>query len=128
MNFLNFFRMNLLEETYFGRILPVEKPNEADLEISFVDDQNSTVMSGAEICKILLHLYDICDLNGGKPSELSKKKPLVISALSGLLCVSNQAKKQGLQSGLLEVCTLSFYFKHCNLLFYLLAQRKTTTS
>lgn len=95
--------MNLLEEAYFGRILPVEKDQESELEISLIDDQDSALMSGAEICKILLYLYDVCDLNGAKDSPLSKRKPTVISALSGLLCVSSQAKKHALQSGLLQV-------------------------
>lgn len=95
--------MNLLEEVYFGRILPIKKSEESDLEISFVDDQDTALMSGAEICKILLYLYDVCDLNGEKDASLAKRKPLVISALSGLLCVSNQAKQYALQSGFLEV-------------------------
>lgn len=95
--------MNLLEEAYYGKILPVEKHNDSDLEITFVDDDESALMSGAEICKILLFLYDVCDLNGDQASGLVKKKHLIISALSGLLCVSNEAKKHALQSGLLEV-------------------------
>lgn len=95
--------MNLLEEAYFGKILPVEKQKESDLEITFVNDEDAALMSGAEICKILLYLYDICDLSEEKPSRSTKKKHLVISAMSGLLCVSKEAKKHALQSGLLEV-------------------------
>lgn len=105
--------MNLLEEAYFGKIFPVEKPKE-DMEITFVDDEDAALMSGAEICKILLYLYDICDLSEENASRLNKKKHLVISALSGVLCVSVQAKTHALQSGLLQVnfaiCdTIEFY-------------------
>lgn len=102
--------MNLLEDAYFGRILPVKKHHDSELEINFVDDKDSALMAGAEICKIFLYLYDISDLNGDKEMALSKKKHLVTSALSGLLCVSIQAKKHALHSGLVEVSVIFLLF------------------
>ncbi|XP_074031734.1 rotatin homolog anastral spindle 3 isoform X2 [Leptinotarsa decemlineata] len=95
------YKMSLLEEAYFGKVFTVKNEEEVheEIEISIIEDCDSALMSGAEICKILLYLYDICDLKVCDDS-FNKKKPIVISALSGLLCISKEAKRFASGKGL----------------------------
>ncbi|KAG5864924.1 hypothetical protein JTB14_019478 [Gonioctena quinquepunctata] len=94
------YKMSLLEEAYFGKVFP-NKPEviSEDVEVSIIEDSSNALISGAEICKILLYLYDICDLKASENSFF-KKKSIVIGALSGLLCISKEAKRHALEKGL----------------------------
>ncbi|CAH0554508.1 unnamed protein product [Brassicogethes aeneus] len=92
--------IKLLEETYFEGYC-LKKPSKKvvqSLEVVRCDNIN---MSGSEICKILLYLYDLEELKSKKDASNAKKKSLVIAALSALLCVSQEAKKHAMNNGLL---------------------------
>lgn len=53
---------------------------------------------GGDICKILLHLYEMSNLKVSK--DLIKKKGIILSSLTAILCVSQEAKKVALKSDL----------------------------
>ncbi|KAJ3643051.1 hypothetical protein Zmor_025789 [Zophobas morio] len=55
-------------------------------------------VAGAELCKILLNLYDLCNLKVSK--DLLRKKSVITSSLTSILCVSHEAKKYALKAGL----------------------------
>ena len=55
-------------------------------------------VAGAELCKILLNLYDLCNLKVSK--DLLRKKSMITSSLTSILCVSHEAKKYALKAGL----------------------------
>lgn len=95
-------KMNLLEEAYFGEVLPKlgkETSNDFDTEISFVENDSSST-GGVELCKILLHLYEVSNLR--RKDTFSKTKDNIMAALTSLLCVSAEAKKYALESNLLN--------------------------
>lgn len=84
---------NIIEELYFGKIndIPENSPQ----------DNTDNLMAGAEICKILLHLYDLSVLSNTTIN--SKKRFNIINTLTATLCVSKEAKNYALQNGLLEI-------------------------
>jgi hypothetical protein len=55
-------------------------------------------VAGAEICKILLNLYELCNLKASK--DLVKKKSTITATLTSVLCVSQEAKKHAFGAGL----------------------------
>ncbi|KAJ8927421.1 hypothetical protein NQ314_020091 [Rhamnusium bicolor] len=99
------YKMNLLEEAYFDTVFPnkLDRVASEDIEISFVENSSKALMAGAEICKILLYLYDLCDLKTYKDVVFTKKKSIVVAALTSLLCISMEAKRYALQKGLVQV-------------------------
>lgn len=94
-------KMNLLEQAYFGKVLQnkMTKIIDNDVEVSFIENKEDGILCGAELCKILCYIYDICDVKLNKGMNLSKKKTFVVAALSGLVCISIEAKKYVLESG-----------------------------
>lgn len=63
----------------------------------------SPLMAGAELCKILLNLYNINDIQSSIKKTNIKKRVLIVNTLTGLLCVSQEAKRFALKKGLLEI-------------------------
>ncbi|KAJ8960099.1 hypothetical protein NQ317_012331 [Molorchus minor] len=94
------YRINLLEEAYFGKVFPKKCHSDTseDFEVSFVDSANNSLFAGAEICQILLHLYNIYDSHTD-----SKRRACVAAALTGLLCISKEAKRYALEKGLCQL-------------------------
>lgn len=78
-----------LEEIYFDKILTRKK-------FSTNSNSNDNVVAN-DLCRILINLYDICNI------KQSKHKPLVVAALTGLLCVSTNAKTFALTNNFLNV-------------------------
>lgn len=110
------YKMNLLEEAYFGQVLPNLEREAADCpdeEISFVESSVDSSLAGAEICKILLYLYEVSNLRD--KDNFSKNKENVMGALTGLLCVSDEAKKYALENNLLNVLIKKLKEKHIQL-------------
>ncbi|VEN41222.1 unnamed protein product, partial [Callosobruchus maculatus] len=101
-------QIDLLEELYFGKVFKKKEDDFSEVEMDIVESEGEGEVCGGEICKILLYLYDICDLKGEQEREYIKKKYLVIGALSSLLCISREAKKIALEKGLVEV-----FFSNC---------------
>ncbi|CAH1155943.1 unnamed protein product [Phaedon cochleariae] len=95
------YRMNVLEEAYFDKALARKSDSNEEIEVRIVD-YNDGLVSGAEICKILLYLYDICDLEASD-AQFNKQKSLVIAALSSLLSISRAAKRYAMESGLVSL-------------------------
>ncbi|XP_018573187.1 rotatin [Anoplophora glabripennis] len=96
-------KTNLLEEAYFGQVFPKleqEASYDSDSEISFVENNDNSLSTGAKLCKILLHLYDISNLRNR--SVFGKIKENVTAALASLLCISVEAKKYALENHLLN--------------------------
>lgn len=116
LNHFGKYRSTVLEELYFGKSLPV-KPSESieDIEISFINNNSDALMAGAELCKILLYLYEICNIKVPKNNKFVMKKELVTSALSGILCISQEAKKFAIQKGLMEVIVKELREHHIKL-------------
>lgn len=110
-------QVNILENAYFGKVnqkinelnkkriqnnkLFEEKVSKSDkMELSA--SANETLMAGAELCRILLHLYDISNIKS-KDSKHNKRKAVIVNTLTSILCVSQEAKRLALQSGLVEM-------------------------
>jgi hypothetical protein len=72
---------------------------------------------GAELCSLLLHLYEIHSLpqGFGDQSSGTKGKTLVTGTLSNLLAVSREAKKVALSRGLLETLLIQLRELHIKL-------------
>lgn len=78
-------------------------------------NEEPPLMAGAELCKILLNLFNINSIQtNGKKSNL-KKKFLILNSLSGLLCVSKEAKGYALREGLLEIVIKQLQHIHMKL-------------
>jgi len=77
--------------------------------------KNETV--GAELCNLLLRQYEIHKLMQGSSGQRSgtKGRMLVTCALSSLLAVSGEAKKVGLNRGLLETLIIRLRELHVKL-------------
>lgn len=86
-------KLRILENAYFEKRIPTSCLN---------SDSNDpgTLLAGAEVCKILLHLYHITTLNLN--SSNFKKRSIVVSSLTSLLGVSKEAKTYAFVHGLLE--------------------------
>lgn len=84
-------RFRTLEKVYFETAVP-----SAYLKTS----NDDFLVAGAEICKILLHLYHITTLNN---ATNLKKRSVVISTLTSLVGVSKEAKTYAFCHGLLEI-------------------------
>lgn len=86
----------LMEDVYFNKSSNRNRKN-----MIKYDDNNDLLMVGGEICKILLHLYDLSLLND--KTVTNKKKCLIISALTSVLCVSQEAKNYAFHYGFLDI-------------------------
>ncbi|XP_066247682.1 rotatin [Euwallacea similis] len=96
-------KSNLLEEAYFGQVIKHMRPESAEeSDISIIDNSEDALMVGAELCKILIYLFDIITIKITGDGQINKKKSLVIAALTGILCISQEAKRQALEKHLLE--------------------------
>ncbi|XP_066146267.1 rotatin isoform X2 [Euwallacea fornicatus] len=94
---------NLLEEAYFGQVIKhMRSESEEGSEISIIDNVEDALMVGAELCKILIYLFDIITIKLTGDGQINKKKSLVIAALTGILCISQEAKRVALEKHLLE--------------------------
>ncbi|KAL3273445.1 hypothetical protein HHI36_014889 [Cryptolaemus montrouzieri] len=98
-NNISKYKMNLLEQIYFGEAAAKISQTRESTEIEPPVRKTKILFSGAEICRLLLHLYDIYDLNAGK--EISQKQ-IIMAATSSILCVSTEAKYFALDSGFLQ--------------------------
>lgn len=107
-------KMNILEEIYFGKVFvkPDENVND-DIEVSIIESNDDGLISGAEICKILLFLYDLSNLK--ETNNYSKKKGLLTKALSSLLCISKEAKRYALDKNLVQCIIKQFRDFHIRL-------------
>lgn len=94
------YKMNLLEKLYFGETIEKNIPKPAEVvEIKSPSSNKKYIVSGVQICKLLLHLYDIYDL---KTNKESNQKQVILAATSSILCVSNEAKYYALDTGFLQ--------------------------
>lgn len=84
-------KFKVLERAYFERTVPS----------SYLNNTDDFLLAGAELCKILLHLYHITTLN--LTSANVKKRATVVSSLTSLLGVSREAKTYAFCHGLLEI-------------------------
>lgn len=84
-------RRKILESTFFGKTLPT----------SLKRTNEDFLLAGAEVCKILLHLYHITTLNLN--SAHFKRRSVVVGSLTSLLGVSKEAKTYAFVHGLLEI-------------------------
>lgn len=82
---------NVLENVYFDKTF----------QLSRVNANEDFLLAGAEVCKILLHLYHIITLNSN--SKNYKKRSIVIGSLTSLLSVSNEAKSYAYVHGLVNI-------------------------
>lgn len=97
-------KFNILEDIYFEnfnntRTLSNKSITKSTTESDISNDE--TLMAGAELCKILLHLYDIVHLKSTATNY--KKKCVIINTLTSVLCVSREAKRYALRNGLMEI-------------------------
>lgn len=84
-------KFKTLEKVYF----------EKSIRSSYLKAGNDDfLLAGAEICKILLHLYHITTVNN---TTNFKKRATVVSTLTSLLGVSKEAKTYAFCHGLLEI-------------------------
>lgn len=95
---------NILEEAYFGQVIKQipRQDSMEELEISITESSNDALMVGAELCKILLYLFDIISIKLLGDGQITNKKSMVIAGLTGLLCISHEAKKLASEKGLME--------------------------
>lgn len=95
---------NILEEAYFGQVIKQipRQDSMEEIEVSITESSNDALMVGAELCKILLYLFDIINIKLLGDGQITKKKSMVIAGLTGLLCISQEAKKLALEKGLME--------------------------
>ncbi|CAG9862356.1 unnamed protein product [Phyllotreta striolata] len=100
-------KINVLEEIYFGKVfVKTNEDNCDDVQVSIVENADDGLITGAEICKILLFLYDLSNLKD--TNVYSKKKALITKALSSLLCISNEAKTYALEKKLVQFVMKQF--------------------
>ncbi|KAF2899192.1 hypothetical protein ILUMI_06979 [Ignelater luminosus] len=108
---------NILENAYFGKVnqkinelnkkriqnnkLYEEKINKSDKK-ELSASANETLMAGAELCRILLYLYDISNIKS-KDGKQVRRKAVIVNALTSILCISQEAKRLALQNGLVEM-------------------------
>ncbi|XP_030750028.1 rotatin [Sitophilus oryzae] len=109
------YKNNLLEEAYFEKIIQNTNTNVEDVEVSFVDNTSNTSIAGSELCKILLYLYDIASVKVERGQHTMAKKSIIISALTSLLYISNEAKAFALKKGLMEVAVKELRDHHIKL-------------
>lgn len=104
----------VLEDIYFNSNRNVSTTN----GIKSLDkhNENKSVMIGAEICKILLELYDIMNLNSDNKAN-AKRKYLITNTLTSVLCISQEAKQYALDHGLLNVIIKQLKEIHVKLSF-----------
>ncbi|CAH1953846.1 unnamed protein product [Acanthoscelides obtectus] len=107
-------KIDLLEELYFDKMFK-RRDDSSETEIDIVESQGEGDVCGGEICKILLYLYDICDLKSEEGPDYNKKRSLVNGALSSLLCVSREAKKIALEKGLVLLAIKQLRERHMKL-------------
>lgn len=85
-------KIRTLEKVYFEKTVPSSY---------LKSDNNDFLLAGAEICKILLHLYHTTTLHSNTLSH--KKRSTVVNTLTSLLGVSKEAKTYAFCHGLLEI-------------------------
>lgn len=90
-------RYSFFEEIYFKTS---ESERISSPTFSTYENSDST-KAGAEICKLLIYLFEICDLKLENDSNYAKHKSIVMTALSGLLAVSKEATSYALKSNLM---------------------------
>lgn len=69
-----------------------------DAEIN--EDNEKFPMAGAEICKILINLFELCSLQS--PEVFLGKTSVIISSLAAILCKSKEAKSYAFTQGFHE--------------------------
>lgn len=98
-------KYNILEDIYFenfNNATTLSTKNKTQSSPTVSDSSaDDTLMAGAELCKILLHLYDIIHLKSTATNY--KKKCVIINTLTSVLCVSREAKRYALRNGLIEI-------------------------
>ncbi|KAK5645259.1 hypothetical protein RI129_006559 [Pyrocoelia pectoralis] len=98
-------KLNVFENSYFSQVrnklIEVSHRRskfESEKDVGNQEfSSNDSLMAGATLCKILLHLYDESNIK-----NKDKKKTMIINTLTSILCVSSEAKKLALQNGLME--------------------------
>ncbi|CAH1122246.1 unnamed protein product [Ceutorhynchus assimilis] len=97
------YKKNLLEEAYFGEAGQLRSNQQQEgSEISIIDSSDDDAsMTGAEFCKIILYLFDIVNIKLHL-DNMGTKRYLVNAALTGLLCISQEAKKLAVQKGVMK--------------------------
>ncbi|XP_056634769.1 rotatin-like isoform X1 [Diorhabda sublineata] len=110
---LETYKLNLLEEIYYEKVFPIPENNNDEIEVTIVENPNEGLTLGAELCKILLYLYDICDLK--ENDVINSKKSIVTKTLSTLLSISKEAKKFALEKGMVVVILKSLRNHHIRL-------------
>ncbi|KAJ8910706.1 hypothetical protein NQ315_002033 [Exocentrus adspersus] len=81
--------------------------------IYFIENNNSDLIAGAEFCKMLIYLYNTT-ISKNK-DVCSKNKENITSALTGLLCISEEAKNYALETNFLNVLIKQLNEKHIQL-------------
>lgn len=61
------------------------------------NDNEKFPMAGAEICKILINLFELCSLQA--PKEFQGKTSVISSSLAAILCTSKEAKNYAFTRG-----------------------------
>ncbi|KAK4876162.1 hypothetical protein RN001_012584 [Aquatica leii] len=95
---------NKFENMYFNVIsnklaeMTKKRSKSEDFEPIKKELQSDSLMAGAQLCKILLRLYDASTLK-----NKDKKRSMIVNTLTSILAVSNEAKKLALQNGLMEL-------------------------
>lgn len=94
---------NLLEETYFhgGQLKKLPRKVTQESTTTTTVSECNSLMAGGEICKILMRMYEVEEVKTKKTSTTSKRRSMVLSALSGLLCISEEAKRYAYENGLM---------------------------
>lgn len=89
-------KMNLLENIYFADTKSNVSTKRDNVQ------EAKPLMAGADICKMLMELYDIVHLKSEIKTN-AKRKCLIINTLTSVLCVSREAKTYANENGLLDI-------------------------
>ncbi|KAL1501895.1 hypothetical protein ABEB36_007134 [Hypothenemus hampei] len=79
------------------------EPTSKEVELNLVDSEEDSLMIGADLCRILLYLYEVVELQGQGDGQKIIKKTTIIQALSGLLSLSFEAKTYALNCNFLNI-------------------------
>lgn len=90
-----------LHQVYMQSLNRKIRSAESWKELGNILEEPDSTIAGAELCRILLHMFEIVNIQGTTHSTI-KKKNLVVGGLTNLLCVSLEAKKYALCNGLMD--------------------------
>ncbi|KRT81126.1 hypothetical protein AMK59_5745, partial [Oryctes borbonicus] len=91
-----------MQELYIRTLNRSQKSTSASREaVEPLSMEGTFVVAGAELCRILLYMFEIVNLKGATANNL-KKKSLVLNSLTNIVRVSLEAKKYALNNGLMD--------------------------